>query len=339
VFVAVNLFSLSILIYLSWLSADEQLHRISDWMALFILIGTAVIAFYYLKQFRLRFFLAGLGAAILFFAYGHYIMGPSQFDTARFSSGPIWKWGQLVHPGWLQLGSSSWGWWMLALSALTLGILFSSSLDRRLIIGVFAAGWVGLVPYAYESFASSTDPPMNWGYAAERAGFYYAVSRQQYPESLPNLIKTTIGKAIGVIPSQAHPDAALGRPDYYHRLGLTFYYYGDNLQANFTVPLLILILAAFFYLRRSDGRQLNWLLFLFFAFFLSPSCCSSSNRPGELRFQNNLQYKVFHLQSHCIFGHVHGLRRARGHDLPPANGAGAHDGGSAPRFSACPRSA
>ena len=89
---------------------------------------------------------------------------------------------------------------MLVLPALALGLLFTSSLDRRLIIGVFAAGWVGLVPYAYESFASSTHPPMNWGYAAERAGFYYAVSREQYPESLPNLIKTTFGKAIGVIP-------------------------------------------------------------------------------------------------------------------------------------------
>ena len=38
---------------------------------------------------------------------------------------------------------------------------------------------------------------MNWGYAKERSGFYYEVSREQYPKSLPTLIKITFGKAIG----------------------------------------------------------------------------------------------------------------------------------------------
>jgi tetratricopeptide (TPR) repeat protein len=299
VFLAVNLFSLSILVYLSWLSADEELHRISEWMALFILLGTAVVAFYYLKQFRLKPFLAGVVIAALFFAYGQYVMGPSQSDTLRYTTGPLWRWGQLVHPGWLQL-STHWGVTMLALAALALGLIFTCSLDRRLIIGVFVAGWVGLTPYAYESFASSTHPPMNWGFAAERAGFYYAVSRQQYPMSLPDLIKDTIGKAIGVIPHQEQPDTAIGQPDYFHRLWLTFYYYGDNLQENFTVPLLILGLAVLLYLRRSDWRQLNWFLFLAFAWLFVGFMLQLIEPQEGFDFERNLQYKVFHLQSHCI---------------------------------------
>src|SRR5271163_1673014 len=64
VFLAVNLFSLSILVYISWLSGDEQLHRISEAMAKLILGLTAVVSFFYLKQFRLRLFLAGAVGAV-----------------------------------------------------------------------------------------------------------------------------------------------------------------------------------------------------------------------------------------------------------------------------------
>ena len=63
---------------------------------------------------------------------------------------------------------------------------------------VFFAGWLGVIPYSYELLASSTHPPMNWGYVAGPGGFYYAVSRAQYPMSLPDLINATAGKALGV---------------------------------------------------------------------------------------------------------------------------------------------
>jgi len=126
------------------------------------------------------------------------------------STGSIWQLGSLKNPGWLQITSVH-GLLMMGLGALALGLLYSSSLNRRLIIGVFVAGWIGLIPYSYEPFASSTNPPMNWGFASERSGFYYAVSREQYPKSLPNLIKTTIGKAIGVVPKDAQHDSTRRR--------------------------------------------------------------------------------------------------------------------------------
>jgi hypothetical protein len=302
VFFSVTLFSLSNLVYLSWLSSDDDLHRISHWMAVAILTLTALVSFYYLKRFRLRPFLSGALIAVLVFAYGHYFMGPDQFDHRRFTAAtaPIfWLRGSLVHPGWLQITTNS-GFLLLGLAALALGLLCSSSLDRRMIFGVFAAGWVGLVPYAYEPFASSTHPPMNWGYTSERAGFYYAVSREQYPESLPNLIKNTIGKAIGVIPRAAQTDTGLGRPDYLHRLGLTFLYYAENALANFTAPLLILALALLVYLRRCDWPQVNWLIFLGTAFFCLAFMLLVIEPQEAFDFERNLQYEVFNLQSHCI---------------------------------------
>ncbi len=299
---AVNLFSLSILVYISWLSGDDQLHRISEAMAKLIFGLTAVVSFFYLKEFRLRLFLTGALTAVAIFAYGHYLFSPSEDNTLRYTtSAPhFWLWGSFVHPGWLQI-SSGFGFFMLAFAAVALGLLFTSQLDRRLIIGVFVVGWVGLVPYSYESFASSTHPPMNWGYAKERSGFYYEVSREQYPKSLPTLIKMTFGKLIGVVPRDAQLDTTIGLPDYWGRLVKTFYYYGDNLQQNFTVPLIFLTLAIVFYIRRSDRPQINWFLFLGAAFFLLGFMLLIIAPQEGFDFERNLQYKVFHLQSHCIF--------------------------------------
>jgi len=299
---AVNLFSLSILVYISWLSADDQLHRISEAMAKLIFVSTAIVSFFYLKEFRLRLFLTGALTAVAFFAYGNYFLSPTEDDTLRYTtSAPhFWLLGCYLHPGWMQIASVS-GIAVMGLAALAVGLLFTSELDRRLIIGVFAAGWVGLVPYAYESYASSTHPPMNWGFAAGRNGFYYEVSREQYPKSLPNLIKSTFGKVIGVVPKDAQLDATIGLPNYFPRLWKTFYYYGDNLQQNFTIPLIFLTLAIFFYLRHCDRPQINWFIFLGAAFFLLGFMLLIIAPQEGFDFERNLQYKVFHLQSHCIF--------------------------------------
>jgi tetratricopeptide (TPR) repeat protein len=308
VFLAVNLFSLSILVYISWLSGnlpfhppDEELERISEVMARLILPMTALISFFYMRQFRLHLFLLGVATALVIFAYGHYTMGPSEDHAERWMhSGSIWNWGSFVHPGWLQITTMQ-GVLTLVLAAVALGLLYTSTLDRRLIIGVFIAGWVGLLPYSYERFASSTNPPMNWGFASERSGFYYEVSREQYPKSLPNLIKTTFGKAIGVVPRDAQLDATIGLPDYFPRLGKTFYYYGYQIQQNFTVPLIFLTLAVLLYFRRCDRAQVNWFIFLGTALFLLGFMLQLIAPQEAFDFQHNLQYKVFHLQSHCIF--------------------------------------
>jgi tetratricopeptide (TPR) repeat protein len=326
VLLAVCLFSLSILAYISWLSGfgtdkagANELQTISQVMAWLIFGLTAVISFFYLKHFRLHLFLLGAATAIVIFAYGFYLLQPTDADASRFlpSTTPHgWMVGCYVHPGWLQglvanaragqippprQVALSYAFYLLVLASVALGLLYSSSLNRRLIIGVFAVGWIGLMPYSYERFASSTHPPMNWGIASEPAGFYYEVSREQYPKSLPTLIKTTFGKAIGVVAKDAQLDATIGLPDYFPRLAKTFYYYADNLQQNFTVPLIFLTLAVLLYVRRCDWQQVNWFLFLGAAFFLVGFMLLIIAPQEGFDFERNLQYKVFHLQSHCIF--------------------------------------
>ena len=304
VVLAINLFSLTILVYISWLSGDSVLQTISEKMALFILGLTAVVSFFLLKEFRLRLFLLGVATTFAVFCIGNYLMTASEsaLDSERYTlaNGSPWLWGMLKHPGWLQITSFH-GVMLLALASVALGLLYTSTLNRRLIIGVFVAGWIGLLPYSYEPFASSTHPPMNWGFASERSGFYYAVSREQYPKSLPNLIKSTIGKAIGVVPKDAQLDTTIGLPNYFPRLWLTFYYYGYNLQQNFTVPLIFLTLAILIYIRRSDLPQVNWFIFLGVAFFFLGFMLQLIAPQEAFDFQHNLSYKVFHLQSHCIF--------------------------------------
>jgi tetratricopeptide (TPR) repeat protein len=301
---AVNLFSLSILVYISWLSADLELHAISLGMANLIFLLTAGVSFFYLKEFRLRLFLLGVGTMLAIFAYGHFMLGPSEINTERYSWGHpgrhFWNLGSLVRPGWLQITTAH-GLFMVVFGSVAGGLLFTSKLDRRMVIGVFAAGWVGLMPYAYERFASNTHPPMNWGYTSERAGFYYAVSREQYPASLPNLIKHTFGHLLHLSSAADARDIALNDTNYLHRLWLTFYYYGDNLQDNFTVPLIFLTLAILVYVRRCDAAQWNWFGFLAVAFFFLGFIFHIITPPESFDFERNIQYKVFHLQSHCIF--------------------------------------
>jgi tetratricopeptide (TPR) repeat protein len=319
VFIAVCLFSLSILVYISWLSGDNELQTISQSMAWMILILTAVVSFFYLKEFRLKLFLLGAATALVIFSYGYYLLDPGENNALRYTAATaphFWLWGSFVHPGWLQglvanarAGhaleprqiSPGYALALLVLTAAALGLLYSSSLNRRMIIGVFVVGWLGLVPYSYERFASTTHPPMNWGIASERSGFYYEVSREQYPKSLPTLIKTTFGMAIGIVSRDAQLDTTIGLPDYFPRLGKTFYYYGDNLQQNFTVPLIFLTLALLLYFRRLDWPQVNWLIFLGAAFFLLGFMLLIIAPQEGFDFERNLQYKVFHLQSHCIF--------------------------------------
>jgi tetratricopeptide (TPR) repeat protein len=321
---AVNLFSLSILVYISWLADDNELQTISQAMAWLIFASTAIISFFYLKEFRWRLFLLGVATAIAVFACGYYLLDPGEDNAIRYTAATaphFWQIGSFMQPGWLQglVGNAhdanaptphpqlprqinlSYFGGMLALAMLALGLLYTSQLNRRLIISVFVVGWIGLIPYSYEPFASATHPPMNWGFASLRSGFYYEVSREQYPKSLPNLIKMTFGKAIGVEDKEAQLDATIGLPDYGGRLWKTFYYYGDNLQQNFTVPLIFLTLAIVFYIRRCDWPQINWFIFLGAAFFLLGFMLLIIAPQEAFDYEHNLQYKVFHLQSHCIF--------------------------------------
>lgn len=66
---------------------------------------------------------------------------------------------------------------------------------------------LGLLPYAYMPFASSTNPPMNWGYAREPEGFFFSVNRSQYSGSLSDLSLKSLGRLMGTYrPANDTPD-------------------------------------------------------------------------------------------------------------------------------------
>ncbi len=102
---AINLFSLSLLVDISWLSGDNDLQTISQVMAWGIFFFTALISFFYLKEFRPVLFLSGALTVAAIFAIGYFLLGPSETDTVRFtaSTAPHW-WlrGSFVNSGWLQ---------------------------------------------------------------------------------------------------------------------------------------------------------------------------------------------------------------------------------------------
>lgn len=70
---------------------------------------------------------------------------------------------------------------------------------RRGILVLVAVG-AGLLPYAYMPLASSTNPPMNWGYCSTPEGFFYAINRSQYWGTLADQLQGSVGKLMGVPP-------------------------------------------------------------------------------------------------------------------------------------------
>ena len=55
----------------------------------------------------------------------------------------------------------------------------------------------GLLPYAYMPVASATNPPMNWGYTRDSAGFFFSINRSQYSGSLSEVSVKSLGRLMG----------------------------------------------------------------------------------------------------------------------------------------------
>ena len=70
---------------------------------------------------------------------------------------------------------------------------------------------VGVLPYAYMPFASSTNPPMNWAYTRTPEGFYFSFNRSQYSGTLSQLTLQSLGKLMGSSGERA-PEAARKPP-------------------------------------------------------------------------------------------------------------------------------
>ena len=132
---------------------------------------------------------------------------------------------------------------------------------------------LGLLQYAYLPFASSTNPPMNWGYAREATGFYYSFNRSQYSGSLSQQSLDSLGKLMGVTTgattvTDAEPLPTHGRG----RLAVAqefISFYWIKLSGSFTPFAVLFYFASILVVLRLPLAARTWVYTLHIAFVLA----------------------------------------------------------------------
>lgn len=127
----------------------------------------------------------------------------------------------------------------------------------------------GLLPYAYMPFASSTNPPMNWGYTRENRGFFYSINRTQYSGSLSDQSLRALGRVTGTSAlrkkreSTPNPEAR----DSGVRLWIGFFW--RQLALAFTPFAVLGYFASIVFILRAGLAQRAWIYCLHIAFVLA----------------------------------------------------------------------
>lgn len=206
--------------------------------------------------------------------------------------------------------------------AIVTGIYVFGSGNRvrwRLIALLAAAVALGLLPYAYLPFASSTNPPMNWGCASEAKGFFYSFNRSQYSGSLTSQSLRVLGPLMGVAQPKlpASPEAPKNTFQPEDQAPLPWLqdwvaFFSWQLMRSFT-PLSALALAcaaAVLFLVR-DHRARTWLAVLFAAFALAALLQPFLDKAGDDVNGWWLQMP-YHSYTNLIFGLLCGIGFFRG---------------------------
>lgn len=131
---------------------------------------------------------------------------------------------------------------------------------------------LGLLPHIYMPLASSTNPPMNWGYAREAEGFFFSINRSQYPNSLSEMTVKSLGKLMGVPPPAAGPRPAREKPAYLTHMQMAQMWIGffwQKLMLAFTPVSLIGYFASILFVLRLPLPKRTWIYFLHIAFVLA----------------------------------------------------------------------
>lgn len=134
----------------------------------------------------------------------------------------------------------------------------------------------GLLPYAYMPLASSTNPPMNWGYTSTKEGFFFSINRSQYGGSLDDQLLRTVGRAVGtntLRTKEQEEDGQeqltsheIGRMEKVQRWAGFFWY---QLWRNFSIVGLLGFFAALSLIRSAELAQRTWLYLIMIGFFLA----------------------------------------------------------------------
>ena len=161
--------------------------------------------------------------------------------------------------------------------ALAFGVfvwLRKSRVRWRLIAILPIAIGAGLLPYAYMPLASSTNPPMNWGYAREADGFFFSINRSQYSGSLSDLSVKSLGRLMGTKGETAPKDLRVKptRPSDLSTLQKAQFWIGffwTQLVHAFTPLAIIGYFASFLFVFRFSLEKRVWIYFLHLAFVLA----------------------------------------------------------------------
>jgi len=131
---------------------------------------------------------------------------------------------------------------------------------------------LGLVPYAYMPLASSTNPPMNWGYTRTLDGFYFSFNRSQYSGSLSDMSLSSLGTLMGTkpqkppqLPEQAKP----GEPGSLELVQNWTSFFWLQLMKAFSIVAIVGYFASFFFVFRFPLPKRVWIYLLHIAFLLA----------------------------------------------------------------------
>ena len=137
---------------------------------------------------------------------------------------------------------------------------------------ILAVG-AGFLPYLYMPLASSTNPPLNWGYTKQADGFYFSINRSQYSGSLNGILNDSLGRVLGSRPAKVvapTPDLpGLQENSYLGATNLFAGFFWIQLTKSLTPLLMVsffVTLLAILYLS-PPGRA--WILLIYVSFILA----------------------------------------------------------------------
>jgi tetratricopeptide (TPR) repeat protein len=129
----------------------------------------------------------------------------------------------------------------------------------------------GLLPYAYSPLASSTNPPMNWGYTRTPEGFFASFNRSQYAGSLSHLSLKVFSKTLGVANERdlAEPEPPATQASPLATLQTWSAFYWEKILSSFTPFGILSFFAAFLGALRAPLPLRVWIYLSLLAFCLA----------------------------------------------------------------------
>ncbi len=134
----------------------------------------------------------------------------------------------------------------------------------------FSVG-LGLLPYAYMPLASATNPPMNWSYTRDPAGFFYSINRSQYTGTLSDQSLRTLGKLAGTASALKKGPEAPRRllTSKWSELKMWVGFFWQQLARAFTPFSVIGYFASILFILRCSLPKRTWIYTLHMAFVLA----------------------------------------------------------------------